>query len=132
MTAFAAIAALLMSGAQSPQAATPSVSAPSADTLASETLAKGETTKAIAALERQAEQEPHDPAILINLGIAHAQTGSAQVARSMFERALVSPEPTELELADGQTVDSRRLARKAIRMLERGERRTGREHPARE
>lgn len=115
-----AAAALFMTSAQ---AAQPAVAEPSVETTAlqSEQLAKGRAFTAIAALEKRVESAPQDPALLINLGIAHAQAGDAAAARSMFDRALVSPEPVELETADGGVIDSRRLARKAIRMLERGE-----------
>ncbi|MEO1729904.1 MAG: tetratricopeptide repeat protein [Pseudomonadota bacterium] len=116
ITTTTAIVALLLSGAQA-QENTPVES----NSLASETLANGEAKRAIEALERSVEEAPEDPALLINLGIAHAQAGSSDKARALFDRALVSPEPIELETADGKTTDSRRLARKAIGMLERGE-----------
>lgn len=116
LTATAAAVALLLSGAQANEVDTVDTT-----NLSSETLAQGKANKAIQSLERKVEAEPHDPALLINLGIAHAQAGSTVLARTMFERALVSPEPIELETADGKTTDSRRLARRAMRMLERGE-----------
>ncbi len=123
-TTTTALAALLLAGAQADQSATAPVRADvraEQATLAADQLAKGRTVNAIAALEKHIEAAPEDPALLINLGIAHAQEGNEQMARMMFERALVSPEPTELETAEGDTIDSRRLARKAMRMLERGE-----------
>jgi Tfp pilus assembly protein PilF len=116
LTATAAAVALLLSGAQANE-----VDAVDTTNLSSEALAQGKASKAIRSLERKVEAEPNDPALLINLGIAHAQTGSTVLARNMFERALVSPEAIELETADGKTTDSRRLARRAMRMLERGE-----------
>ena len=60
-------------------------------------------------------------AVLINLGIAYAQGGDEAKARAAFEQALACHEVVELDTADGSATDSRRLARKAIRMLERGE-----------
>jgi len=116
ITTTAAIAALLLSGAQ---AQTPT--AFDSASLESDSLAQGESAKAIKALERSIEDAPQDPALLINLGIAHARSGSPETARALFHRALTSPEPVELETADGTVTDSRRLARKAIGMLERGE-----------
>lgn len=89
--------------------------------LASETLAMGNTTRAIQMLEAQLETSPGDPALLINLGIAHAQNGNEAKALASFEAALTSREIVELEVADGRTTNSRRLARQAIAMLERGE-----------
>ncbi|MDT8280886.1 MAG: hypothetical protein RQ806_10115, partial [Erythrobacter sp.] len=47
--------------------------------------------------------------------------GNEAKARAAFESALASREVIELDTADGTTTDSRRLARKAIRMLNRGE-----------
>ena len=58
---------------------------------------------------------------LINLGIAYAQRGDDAKARAAFEAALTCHEVVDLDTADGSTTDSRRLARRAIRMLERGE-----------
>lgn len=115
-----ALAALLMTGAQAgPSAPEPAVTEKAA--LESDKLAKGRALTAIAALEKHVEKAPEDPGLLINLGIAHAQAGNTLTARTMFERALTSPEPIELETADGDITDSRRLARKALRMLENGE-----------
>lgn len=89
--------------------------------LAAETLANGNTTRAIQMLEAQLQEYPGDPALLINLGIAHARNGSEAEALASFEAALASREVIELEVADGRTTDSRRLARQAIAMLQRGE-----------
>lgn len=120
ITTAAAIAALLMGGVNASQVAS-DTSTTEAQSLASNQLADGRTTNAIAALEEGVAASPNDPALLINLGIAHAQKGQDDKARALFERALVSPNPVELETADGAATDSRRLARKAIRMLDRGE-----------
>ncbi|MEL6528479.1 MAG: hypothetical protein AAGK01_05640 [Pseudomonadota bacterium] len=89
--------------------------------LAAGKLARGETTTAIASLEIQRATSPDDPALLINLGIAYAHIGKDEKAREMFEAALVSQQPHELETADGNATDSRKLARKAMGMLNRGE-----------
>ncbi len=120
LTTTTAIAALLLAGAQAEQTSAAPTQVETAS-LESENLAKGRSASAIAALEKHVENAPQDPGLLINLGIAHAQAGNKAAARTMFERALVSPTPIELETADGDVIDSRRLARKAMRMLERGE-----------
>ena len=120
ITTAAALAALLMGGVNAPQDAS-NTSTTEARSLASHHLADGRTTNAITTLEEQVAASPNDPALLINLGIAHAHKGHDEEARALFERALVSPNPVELETADGAATDSRRLARKAIRMLDRGE-----------
>jgi len=89
--------------------------------LAASSIANGQTTKAIASLEIQREASPDDPGLLINLGIAYAHVGKDAKALEMFDAAMKSANPIELETADGRATDSRRLARKAIGMLERGE-----------
>lgn len=132
LTTTTAIAALLLSAAQTGQSApqtAPENAPENASTspaaqhtaLEADQLAKGRPQNAILALEERVEAAPEDPALLINLGIAHAQAGDSGRARALFERALVSSEPTALETAEGTVIDSRRLARKAMRMLERGE-----------
>ena len=77
--------------------------------------------EAIIALEAERKSAPHDPGVLINLGIAYAHQGDDAKALDLFKAAMTSPDPIELETADGNLTDSRRLARKAMRMLERGE-----------
>lgn len=89
--------------------------------LAAETLSDGRTMQAIAQLKAELEMHPGDPAVLINLGIAQAQSGNEADARDSFEMAMRSREVVELETANGTTTDSRRLARHAIAMLDRGE-----------
>ena len=115
-SSLAALAAISMASAAPALAQ----GAPDSD-LASASLADGETTKAIRLIESQLEQHPGDPALLINLGIAQAQIGNETEARANFEAALASRDVVELDTADGRTTNSRRLARQALAMLERGE-----------
>ncbi|MCZ8135936.1 MAG: tetratricopeptide repeat protein [Porphyrobacter sp.] len=89
--------------------------------LAAQTLAAGREEEALAVLQRASAADPHDPAVLINLGIAYAHKGDDVKARAAFEAALTCHEVVELDTADGSATDSRRLARKALRMLDRGE-----------
>lgn len=89
--------------------------------LASASIAEGQALKAIRMLEAELEAHPNDPALHINLGIALAQSGNETEARTHFEAALASREVLELDTADGRTTDSRRLARQALAMLERGD-----------
>ncbi len=114
------VAALLLVGAEAPAPDRAPLTDQS-DVLGSASLAKGEAATAITALERAVDTQPDDPALLINLGIAYAQNGEEAAARAMFERALISSDPVELETADGTATDSRRVARRAIKMLARGE-----------
>jgi Tfp pilus assembly protein PilF len=92
--------------------------------LAAQPLALGRAEQALAMLENASAADPHDAAVLINLGIAYAQMGHETKARAAFEQALACHEVVELQTADGSATDSRRLARKALKMLERGEFRT--------
>ena len=89
--------------------------------LAVQPLATGKAEQALATLEKASAADPHDAAVLINLGIAYAHAGDDTKARAAFEQALACHEVIELDTADGSSTDSRRLARKAIKMLERGE-----------
>jgi tetratricopeptide (TPR) repeat protein len=89
--------------------------------LAARALASGRDSQALVTLEKAAVADPHDAAVLINLGIAYARVGEETKARAAFEQALACHEVVELDTADGTATDSRRLARKALKMLERGE-----------
>ncbi len=94
---------------------------PSDAGLAAAALTEGESIRAIAMLRAQLEEFPGDPALLINLGIAYAQGGNDAEARASFQAAMSGREMIELETANGTTTDSRRLARRALAMLDRGE-----------
>jgi len=121
---FAAIALAL--AAANPLAAAPVVSpahaaAETSPELAAGTIAAGRADQALVTLEKASAADPQDAAVLINLGIAYAQTGDEVRAREAFQQALACEEVIELETAGGAATDSRRLARKALKMLERGE-----------
>ncbi len=110
--------------AATPLAGAPAMPVPAlaeATELAVQPLAAGRADQALATLEKASIADPHDAAVLINLGIAYAQAGDDAKARAAFEQALACHEVIELDTADGSATDSRRLARKAIKMLERGE-----------
>ena len=100
-------------------AATPLAGAPAAHLkdpeLAVQPLAAGRAEQALATLQKASAADPHDAAVLINLGIAYAQAGDEAKARAAFEQALACDEVIELDTADGTSTDSRRLARKALR-----------------
>ena len=86
--------------------------------VAFEAVAEGRSNEAIAEIERLLEEQPDDPALLINLGAAHAQQGDYQRAAECYRRAVQSDERYKLELADGRWVDSRLAARRALKTLE--------------
>jgi hypothetical protein len=84
-------------------------------------MAQGHDQRAIEQIEANAELETDDPARLINLGIAHARKGDEDRARQFFQAAIDSRERYDLETAKGAWVDSRTLARRAMKMLDSGE-----------
>lgn len=123
----AALALTLGASAQAEVATTPAPAAvgiawPS--DLAVAPLLARRTDEAIAILEKSRLSDPEDPAVLINLGIAYAQIGKEAEARALFDAALTKRAAFDLAISSGQVTDSRQLARRAIRMLERGEFRT--------
>lgn len=85
-----------------------------------EALMAGDNERAIAEIEANHALAQDDPARLLNLGIAHAQSGNETRARALFRAAVASADQMELETAQGDWVYSRALARKALRMLDDG------------
>jgi len=122
--ALALIAATPLSGAAADGLTAPLASAPAATPtpeLAAQSLAAGRVEQALVTLEQASAADPQDAAVLINLGIAYAQAGREAKARAAFKQALACDAVIALETADGTSTDSRRLARKALKMLDRGE-----------
>ena len=117
-----AFAFALIAAAPLAQPTTAHLQAPAVTSeLAAQPLAAGRGDQALVVLEKASAADPHDAAVLINLGIAYAQMGDDTKARTAFTAALNCHEVVELDTADGSATDSRRLARKAIKMLDRGE-----------
>lgn len=87
----------------------------------SQALSEGRGNDVIASLEKARAKNADDPAILINLGVAYAHRGDDEMARQMFTAAMRSRTVIELETAHGEPMNSRKLARKALAMLARGE-----------
>ena len=119
-----AIAALAATPLTAPAAINPATAlqaSASSGNLSAQNLAAGRGDEALAELQRASIANPHDAAVLINLGIAYAQQGDEAKARTAFEAALACHDVVELDTASGSVTDSRRLARKALKMLERGE-----------
>lgn len=118
--AFVLLAATPLAAPVDPPAAAQLQASPETSDLSARTLAAGRPEAALAALQRATAANPDDAALLINLGIAYAQQGQNVEARRAFEAALACDAVIELETADGTATDSRRLARKALKMLDRG------------
>ena len=119
VTAFA-IAMIVAAPLAGPAAAPMTIALEASDPVI-QPMAAGRMDEALAKLEKATAAKPHDAALLINLGIAYAQRGEAEKARATFEQAAACHEVIELTTADGSVTDSRRLARKALKMLARGE-----------
>jgi hypothetical protein len=68
---------------------------------------------------RAANVSKYDPARSINLGIALAKQGHPDQAAKQFNRVLFEAD-VEMVVADGQTVMSHDLARRALASLENG------------
>lgn len=86
--------------------------------VAYEELSQGDAQAAVAALEALRADNPHDPALLINLGAAYQSLGDLARAEDAYRAAAGSEIRYQMELADGSWVDSRRAARSALRALE--------------
>jgi tetratricopeptide (TPR) repeat protein len=119
VTAFAI--ALIASAPMAGPAAAPMAALLEANNTVAQPMAAGRMDAALVKLEQASAANPHDAAVLINLGIAYAHRGDEAKARAAFEQAAACHEVIELTTADGSVTDSRRLARKALKMLARGE-----------
>ena len=84
-------------------------------------LIAGRDQAAIASIQANTELDADSPARLINLGVAHARSGDTELARAMFTEVATSRDVVEMETANGEWVDSRVLAHRALAMLNSGE-----------
>lgn len=112
-----AIAAVLMAS-QAGTVATINDRGPETRDVEFDALVSGEAAAAIQRLEAARAENPDDPALLINLGAAYAATGDFAKAEEAYRAAFASEERYELELANGDWIDSRRAARMALLSLE--------------
>ncbi|QWC57292.1 hypothetical protein F7D01_09515 [Erythrobacter sp. 3-20A1M] len=83
-------------------------------------LSANRNATAIRKMERTDDGMEDSAARLINLGIAYARAGDTDRARDLFTRA-ARAERYDLETADGEWVDSRKLALQALASLDRGD-----------
>lgn len=86
--------------------------------VAYDALVRGDAASAKADLEARLENQPGDPALLINLGAAHAKLGQMREAQAAYLAAADSDLNYRLELSDGRWMEARRAARLALRTLE--------------
>ncbi|MDZ4307412.1 hypothetical protein [Allopontixanthobacter sp.] len=118
------LALVLLAGAPTQVAQQADASTVAPVDVAYEELADGKNIAAIERIEQNPDLERDDPARLINLGIAYARRGDDQTAREMFTAAARNQQRYRLETVQGDWMDSRDLARRALAMLDRGEFRT--------
>ncbi|MXP45945.1 hypothetical protein GRI43_00875 [Altererythrobacter luteolus] len=109
------IAVAALSLLQAPASADQSVD------VAFDELSAARNSEAIVRIESNAALDRDDPARLINLAVAYAREGRTDEARELLDLAVHSGARYQLETASGDWVDSRRLALKAIAMLDSGQ-----------
>lgn len=81
-------------------------------------MRSGQTELALTKLQAANELSARDPSRLINMGSAYARLGRDAEAAAMFRAAIASPIRYDLELANGNYMDSRWAARIALTRLE--------------
>lgn len=81
-------------------------------------MRSGRTEAALAKLQDEQALSPRDPSRLINMGSAYARLGRDAEAAAMYRAAIASPIRYDLELANGDYMDSRWAARIAMARLE--------------
>lgn len=86
--------------------------------VAYEALVADDNRAAVAQLEAALEEQPGHPAILLNLGTAYARIGELSAAREAFEAARDARDRFEVELADGEWIDTAQAARLALARLD--------------
>lgn len=100
------------------------VTAPQADSellpVAYAELKAGENQAAIEKLTGDTRLDARDPSRLINLGTAYARLGRTAEAAAAYDSAIGSPIRYDVELANGDYVDSRWAARTALANLNQG------------
>lgn len=83
-------------------------------------LQAGKNQAAVEKLTGDTRLDARDPSRLINLGTAYARLGRIADAKAAYEAAAASPIRYDLELANGDYMDSRWAARAALTNLAGG------------
>lgn len=89
--------------------------------VAFEELSSAQNEAAIFRIEGNTALDQEDPARLINLAIAYAREGRVDEARDLLGAAAHSETRYQLETASGEWVDSRRLAMRALALIDNGQ-----------
>ena len=85
-----------------------------------EDLRAGSAEAAIQRIQSNRLLPADDPSALINLGAAHARVGNLEEAHSYYIAAIASRDRYDVQLGDGRWMDTRRAARMAIELQQRG------------
>ena len=88
-----------------------------AGALGYDALVRGDVRTAEVQLERGNGVAANDPARLINLGYVHMRAGRLISAQTLFQTVRDSDEHFTVELANGETADTRDVARRALGRL---------------
>ena len=80
-------------------------------------LVRGDVRTAEVQLEQGNGVSASDPARLINLGYVHMRAGRYITAQTIFQTVRDSEEHFTVELANGETADTRDVARRALGRL---------------
>jgi hypothetical protein len=122
LTMIAAAAGLIAAPAVAGTVGTPALSAGNETgietvAVAFDALKSGENDRAIRQILAEESADPGDPARMINLGTAYARIGRTKEAAALFRAVMRSEERYALELADGQWIDSKEAAQRALARL---------------
>ena len=83
-----------------------------------EALMRGDNERAVSQIMANEQVSKHDPAKLLNLGLAYARMGMTGKASGYFKAAMQSRYSVDLVLADGRVMNSKDAAREAYANLQ--------------
>lgn len=111
---FSALAAAVMMG-QASFSLVIDVPPPDRVDVAYPEILRGDNQAAMEKLYEKRLASREDPAVLINLGTVYKRLGYVAHSQEAFRAALTSSDRYQLELASGEWMDSRDIARLALR-----------------
>jgi len=83
-----------------------------------EALMRGDNELAVSQIMANEKVSNHDPAKLLNLGLAFARIGRTDQAAGYFKAAMQARDSLDLVLADGRVINSKVAAREAYDNLQ--------------
>jgi hypothetical protein len=84
-----------------------------------ETIRGGMLGKAETKLMRAHMRQPHSPEIMLNLAAVQIMTGRPVLAGSLYRSVLNQP-PVAINMPSGQVVSSHEVARRGLKVIEKG------------